>query len=251
MQGEAKTMSASISQFAAKGRVIVRTAALLGLLGFTAACETMNKADRWIEKQVAVPDHQLPKEQTDIAVRQAETSATVVFAPGTAALSRDQRILLSRFIAGSGAGRGDRAVIIVSPAAGRGLTERRAQTIAAMLRRRGLNVARTYAPVEPDGARVSISRLVAVPPNCPHWDNLMVRRMVDEFDYKFGCLDAASLATTVHRPHDLVQARPHGPSDGPTLDKGLQNLREGKYDPAVTATGTGSPQSGQSGQQGK
>ena len=37
------------------------------------------------------------------------------------------------------------------------------------------------------------------------------------------------------------------PSDAQTLDKGLQNLREGKYDPPVTPIGTGSPQTGQTG----
>jgi len=240
-------MSGSISQFAAQGRAIARAAALLGILGLTAACESIDKADRWVEQQWIVQDRQHAKQNTDIAVRQAETSATVVFAPGTVALSRDQRILLYRFIAGSGAGRGDRAIVIISPAAGRGLTERRAQTITAMLRRQGVNVVRTFAPVEPDGARVSISRLVAVPPNCPEWDNLMVRRMVDENNHRFGCFDAASLATSVHRPHDLVQGRPHGPSDAQTLDKGLQNLREGKYDPPITSAGTGSPQAGQQG----
>jgi pilus biogenesis lipoprotein CpaD len=245
MQGEAKNMSGSISHFGA--RRIARAAALLGVLALAAGCESIDRADRWVEKQWIVGDHQLPKAQTDIAVRQAETSATVVFAPGTAALSRDQRILLHRFIAGSGAGRGDRAIVMISPAMGRGLTERRAQTVAAALRRRGLNVVRTYAPGEPDAARISISRLVAVPPNCPQWDDLMNRRTVDEYNPKLGCLDAASLATSVHRPHDLVQGRPHGPSDAQTLDKGLQNLREGKYDPPVAPTGTGSPQSGQQG----
>jgi pilus biogenesis lipoprotein CpaD len=235
----------SISQWGA--RPIARAVLLLGVLALAAGCESIEKADRWVDKQWTGHDHQLPKEQTDIAVRQAETSATVVFAPGTAALSRDQRILFHRFIAGSGAGRGDRALVVISPAPGRGLTERRAQTIAAALRRHGLNVTRTFAPGEPDAARVSISRLVAVAPNCPQWDDLMKRRMVEEYKPKLGCLDASSLATTIHRPHDLVQGRPHGPSDAPTLDKGLQNLREGKYDPPVTSTGTGSPQSGQQG----
>jgi pilus biogenesis lipoprotein CpaD len=228
-------------------RAILRASLLLGVLALAAGCETVDRADRWVEKQWIVSDHQLPKEQTDISVRQAETSATVAFAPRTAALSRDQRDLLYRFVAGSGAGRGDRALIAISPAMGRGLAERRAQTIAAVLRRRGLNVVRTYGPGDPDAALVSISRLVAVGPNCPQWNDLMTRRTVDEHNPKFGCFDAASLATSVHRPADLVQGRPTGPSDGPTLDRGLQQLREGKLDPPVAATGTGSPQSGQTG----
>ncbi len=228
---------------------IARAALLLGVLALGTGCTAMERADRWVEKQWVGSDHQLPKEKTDIAVRTAETSATVVFAPRTASLSRDQRDLLERFAAGSGASRGDRALIIASPAGGRGLAERRVQAIAAVLHRRGLRVVRSYGPGAPDAALVSISRLVAVPPNCPQWDDLMQRRMVDEYKPKLGCLDAASLAVTVHRPGDLVQGRPSGPSDAQTLDRGLQQLREGKLDPPVTAAGTGSPQSGASGGQ--
>ncbi len=226
---------------------IGRTALLLSVLALATACETMDRADRWVEKNWVAGDHQLPKEQTDIAVRQAQTSATVAFAPRSAALSRDQRDLLARFVAGSGATRGDRAQIAVSPASGRVLADRRAHAIAAYLRSRGVHAVRGYGPGDPDAALVTISRLVAVPPNCPQWDDLMKRRTVDEYRPRFGCLDAASLATTIHRPHDLVQGRPTGPSDGPTLDKGLQNLREGKYDPPVTPVSTGSPQSPTSG----
>lgn len=240
-------MNANSKTIGASRRVIARTAMLAGVLALAAGCETMDRADRWVESKWIAGDHQLPKEQTDIAVRQAQANATVVFAPRSATLSRDQRELLTRFVAGSGASRGDRAQIALSPAAGRVLADRRAQSIAAYLRRRGLDVVRSYGPGDPDAALVSISRLVAVPPNCPQWDNLMKRRMVDEYRPKFGCLDAASLATSVHRPHDLVQGRPTGPSDSATLDKGLQNLREGKYDPPVTPISTGSPQSGSQG----
>ncbi len=240
-------MNANSKTSGAARRIFGRTMVLAGVLVLAAGCESIDRADRWVENQWIVQDHQLPKVQTDIAVRQAQTSATVVFAPRSAALSRDQRELLSRFVAGSGAARGDRAQIALSPAAGRVLAERRAQSIAVYLRRRGLNVARSYGPGDPDAALVLISRLVAVPPNCPQWDDLMKRRTVEEYRPKFGCLDAASLATTVHRPHDLVQGRATGPSDAQTLDKGLQNLREGKYDPPVAPISTGSPQSGTAG----
>lgn len=240
-------MKSNNKSIGAAPQTIGRTALLLGVLALAAGCETVDRADRWVEEQWVVKDHQLPKAQTDIAVRQAETSATVVFAPRSAALSRDQRDLLARFVSGSGAERGDRALIAMSPAAGRGLAERRARSISAHLRRYGLDVVRSYGPGAPDAALVSISRLVAVPPNCPQWDDVMKRRTVNEYRVQFGCLDAASLATTVHRPHDLVQGRATGPSDAQTLDKGLQNLREGKYDPPVTPITTGSPQSGQTG----
>jgi pilus biogenesis lipoprotein CpaD len=243
-------MTGSTNHFATPRRTLARATLLLGVLALAAGCETIDRADRWVERQWVVGDHQLPKARTDIAVRQAEASATVVFAPRVGALSHDQRDLLNRFVANSGAHRGDRALIAMSPAGGRGLAERRVQSIAAVLHRRGLRVVRSFGPGAPDAALVSISRLVAVPPDCSQWDDLMVRRMVDEIKPKFGCLDASSLATTIHRPEDLVQGRPSGPSDGPTVDRGLQQLREGKLDPAITGTGTGSPQSGQTGQTG-
>lgn len=239
-------MSGSNNEVAAR-RDIARVVLLFGIIASVAGCETIDRAERWVETQWTVADHQLPKVRTDIAVRAEATSARVVFAPRAAALSRSQRELLNRFVAGSGAHRGDRALIVTSPAGGRILAERRVRAIAALLHQRGLRVTRSFGPGDPDGALVSITRLVAVPPDCPQWDDLMRRRMVDEYKPMFGCLDASSLATTVHRPEDLVQGRRSGPSDAQTLDRGLQNLREGKFDPPVTSVGTGSPQSGQQG----
>jgi pilus biogenesis lipoprotein CpaD len=240
-------MHGIIERTAAARRFIAGAALLLGVVAAGSGCETVDRADRWVEKQWTVADHQLPKQSTDISVRAETTSATIAFAPRAAALSRHQRELLSRFVAGSGALRGDGASIATSRAGGRALAERRAQAIAAVLHRSGLRVARSFTSGDPDGVLVSITRLVAVPPNCPQWDDLMRRRFVDEYKPMFGCLDAASLATTVHRPEDLVQGRRQGPSDAQILDKGLQNLRDGKFDPPVTSTGTGSPQSGQPG----
>jgi pilus biogenesis lipoprotein CpaD len=240
-------MTGSTIKIATASRVLARATLLMGVLALAAACETIERADRWIDEQVAVSDHQLPKERTDIAVRQAEISATVIFAPNVGTLSHQQRDLLTRIVANSGARPGDRALIAVSTAGSRGLAERRVQSIAAVLHRRGLRVVRSFGPGAPDAALVSISRLVAVPPDCPQWDDIMVRRRVEEYKPKFGCIDAASLATTVHRPADLIQGRPRGPSDALTLDRGVQQLRDGKLDPPIAPVGTGSPQSGQTG----
>jgi pilus biogenesis lipoprotein CpaD len=241
-------MTGSTKIFATPRRALARGPLLLAVLALGAGCQSIESADRWVDRQWVVGDHQLPKARTDIAVRQAETAATVVFAPGAGTLSADQRDLLHRFVANSGANRGDRALIAISPAGGRGMAERRVQSIASVLHSRGLRVVRSFGPGAPDAALVSLSRLVAVPPDCPQWDDFMVRRMVDEYRPRLGCIDASSLAVTVHRPGDLVQGRPSGPSDGATLDRGLQQLRDGKLDPPVTSTGTGSPQSGTAGQ---
>ena len=71
----------------------------------------------------------------------------------------------------------------------------------------------------------------------------MKRNLVNENKPSFGCLNASSLAASVHQPQDIIAGRRSGPSDGPTLDRGVQLLREGKFDPPVTPVGTGSPQS--------
>ena len=86
---------------------------------------------------------------------------------------------------------------------------------------------------------------------CAQWEDLMKRSVVDEYKPKLGCLTSSSLATSVHRPLDLVQGRPSGPSDGAVVGSGIQALRDGKFDPPFAPSGTGSPQSGQQGQQGQ
>ena len=131
----------------------------------------------------------------------------------------------------------------LGPAPSRVLAERRAQAVAAQLRRYGLQVARTEGPGAPDTATITVTRVVALAPDCPEWNELVKRNVVNESKPSFGCLNASSLAATVHQPQDLVAGRRHGPSDGPTLDRGLQQLREGRFDPPVTPISTGSPQS--------
>jgi pilus assembly protein CpaD len=172
-------------------------------------------------------------------VRRDEISNGVSFAPRSAALPYDQRIALFRFVANSGAGRGDRAVIAVSQEGGRALAERRVATVASILHRRGIAVTRTFTPGPPNVATVTLSRVVAVAPDCPEWERLMKEGTVNEYKPKVGCWTASSLAASVHNPRDLVSGRPLGPSDGPTLNRGLQLLREGKFDPKIDPEGTG------------
>jgi pilus biogenesis lipoprotein CpaD len=193
----------------------------------------------------------LPPEKLAIAVRRDDVSASVAYAPRAAALSAFERDQLARFVARSGAAGGDRAVIALSPAGGRALAERRVQLLARDLHRHGLSVARSFGPGEPNAATITITRMVAVAPDCPQWQDLMQRSQVDEYQPKLGCITASSLATSVHRPMDLVSGRPTGPSDGVVIANGIDALRAGKFDPPVTATGTGSPQAGQTGQQGQ
>jgi type IV pilus biogenesis protein CpaD/CtpE len=75
----------------------------------------------------------------------------------------------------------------------------------------------------------------------------MKRNEVSELKPRFGCLNAGTLAASVHRPRDLVQPRPGGPSDAQTLDRGLQQLREGKFDAKPEPEGAGTRSSGSSG----
>jgi pilus biogenesis lipoprotein CpaD len=209
------------------------------------SAEKWEKADRWLEKQWTVGERTYPPERLKIGVRRAETAEHIAFAPGAAVLSPEQRDALVRFIARSGAGTGDDALVSISAAGGRALAERRAASIASFLHRQGLRVTRSFEPHPlPHGATVTLSRLVATAPNCPEWDRLMRTNTLEEHKPRFGCINAASLAASVHRPMDLVSGRPTGPSDGPTLDSGLQKLREGKLDAKPESEGSGTKSSG-------
>jgi pilus biogenesis lipoprotein CpaD len=240
-----KIMNGETNDRAAARRGLARAALLLSALAVTAGCQSIERADRFIERNWVVESHTLPPERVAVTVTRTEISGGVTFAPRSAALTPDQRDALARFVARSGASQGDRAVVALSPAGNRALAERRVQALARELHRHGLRVARSFGPGEPNAAVVTISRLVAVPPDCPQWNDLIKRSDVDEYKPTFGCLTASSLAATVHRPQDLVSGRPSGPSDGPTLDRGLQLLREGKFDPSINPVGTGTSLSGQ------
>jgi len=244
-------MNANIRKNAVACRKAAGAALLLGLAGLAAGCESMEKADRFLDRHWATPSHMLPPERVAIAVRRDDISTTVSYAPRSAALTAFDRDQIARFVARSGAARGDRAVIALSPANGRGLAERRVSLLARDLHRHGLSVVRSFGPGEPNVATVTITRLVAVAPDCPQWEDLMKRSVVDEYKPKMGCYTASSLATSVHRPMDLVSGRPSGPSDGVVAASGIQLLRDGKFDPPISGAGTGSPQSGQTGQQAK
>jgi pilus biogenesis lipoprotein CpaD len=243
-KGMQKTMTGEINSRKRARLAAVRAALLLGTLALAAGCETIERADRFVDRHWQVESNTLPPDRVAVAVRRSQASISLAFAPRSAALGRDQRDALARFVAQSGAIRGDQSVIAMSPAGGRALAERRVQAIARELHRRGLRVARSFGPGEPDLAVVTLSRLVAIPPDCPQWQELIKNSTADEYKPKFGCITASSLAATVHRPQDLIQGRPSGRSDGPVMERGIQQLREGKFDPPVTAAGTGSPQSG-------
>ena len=232
-----------------------RTMRRLGVVGVpliaaalgASACSSpeIQRSEFWVEKQWTVESKQYPAERLAMRVRRDGISGSVSFAPRSAALAYDERIALFRFVANSGAGRGDRALIALSPEGGRALAERRVATIAAIFHRRGIAVSRGFTPGPPNVATVTLSRVVAVAPDCPEWERLLKEGTVNEYKPKSGCWNASSLAASVHNPRDLVSGRPLGPSDGRTLDRGLQLLRDGKFDPKIDPEGTGTKSSGE------
>jgi pilus biogenesis lipoprotein CpaD len=219
----------------------------LGLLALAGGCQSMEHADHWIDKQMDVPTSVASAEKTATIVRRDTIRQAIGFAPRSAALDGAEHDMLARFISRSGAVQGDTATITLSPAGGRALALRRAAAIARALHRNGLSVARSFQPGDPDVAVVAITRVVAIPPKCPPWRDAVEKGRVDESYPELGCMTAASLATSVARPQDLVSGRPSGPSDAATLDRGLQSLREGKFDTTYSASGTGTSLSGTTG----
>jgi pilus assembly protein CpaD len=209
------------------------------LIGAALGASACSSAEFWVEQQWTVESKQYPPEQLAMRVRRDEISSSVTFSPRSAALTYDQRIALYRFVANSGAGRGDRALIAVSPEGGQALAARRAATLASVLHRRGIAVDRRFQAGAPHQATITLSRVIALAPDCPEWERLLKQSTVNEYKPRLGCWNASSLAASVHNPRDLVSGRPLGPSDGPTLDRGTQLLREGKFDPKIDPEGTG------------
>ena len=77
-------------------------------------------------------------------------------------------------------------------------------------------------------------------------DSVEVRRLAARTLENMGTArDLLQRPFTPLTPPPVKQGRgaTEEPSDGPTLDRGVQLLREGKFDPPVTPVGTGSPQS--------
>ncbi len=228
-------------------RVLVTSALALAAGGCSMSemSADIDKADRWVEKQWIVDSKMYSPERLAIGSRTAEVSRQVAFAPRSAALSPDQRDGIVAMIVRNGAGRGDSATIGVSAAEGRGLAERRAAAIASVLHAHGLRVLRSLGPeASPGVATVTVTRVVATGPDCPEWDRLMKQSVVDEYKPRLGCLTAASLAASVHRPRDLDHGRVPGNSDAQVLDKGLQSFREGKFDAKPDPVGAGTTNSG-------
>ena len=93
---------------------------------------------------------------------------------------------------------------------------------------------RHWAQVTPEGFRFALKE-----PRSITNERLLKEGTVNEYKPKIGCWSASSLAASVHNPRDLISGRPLGPSDGPTLNRGLQLLREGKFDPKIEPEGTG------------
>ncbi len=222
-------------------RVRLAMAALIAVAFTAAGCADTPEGERLehaTDRVLTVPSRVYPPERTAIAVREAQIRAAVHFRPGAAALTPDDRTTLSAFVARSGAGHGDTAIVAV---AGGPLAARRVAAIASVLQRHQLAVQRSFAgdPAAPHTAVVTLTRVVAVAPDCPDWQIMMRTMATDPFRPHFGCLHASALAASVHRPQDLVGGRALGSASGVVMDRGVQEMRGGKFDIPVTHVGVG------------
>jgi type IV pilus biogenesis protein CpaD/CtpE len=175
-----------------------------------------------------------PVDATRIPVTVQNVAETVGFVARSAALGPGQRAALDRFVQRHGLSGGVVAVAVVVDGgpSGVNLAQRRAAAVATHLASRGVSASTAVvAEGAPGTATVSTQRAVAGMPNCPEWRELMDKGDVDVFSYRLGCLNASSLAATVHRPADLVSGRPLANAKGGDFDRGHGDYRDGKSDP--------------------
>jgi type IV pilus biogenesis protein CpaD/CtpE len=171
---------------------------------------------------------------TRIPVSVQGAAETVGFVARSAALGPGQRAALDRFVQRHGLSGGLVTVAVVADGgpSGVALAQRRGAAVAAHLASRGVSASTAVvAEGAPGTAIVSTRRAVAGMPNCPEWRELMDKGDVDVFSYRLGCLNASSLAATVHRPADLVSGRPLANAKGGEFDRSHGEFRDGKSDP--------------------
>jgi pilus assembly protein CpaD len=124
------------------------------------------------------------------------------------------------------------------------LGRRRAEILAAELRRRGLSPVVRQAKADGGSILVTVNRYVVTPPACGDW----MRPSQPDYDNRtaanFGCATTANLGLMVAAPGDLVQGRAAPRADGDASVLAIQRYRTGKMralpdsDMATTTSGT-------------
>lgn len=162
------------------------------------------------------------------------------FAPGTYKLTDDERVRFGQFLAEFDLRRPAHVYVSGrSKAAPSTLAEKRAATVAALLRAHGVTP-RLDPPKAPEGTHLSstpsdsndvvvlIGYFDVMTPGCPDWRKPTNADYTNMPSSNFGCANAMNLAAMVADPRDLVRGEDEGLADGRRAAKAVNEYWAGK-----------------------
>jgi pilus assembly protein CpaD len=154
------------------------------------------------------------------------------FDPGSDAISPDNEVALSNFLAQSYISNGGAVDLSVPlPQAGESrLLGGRISAVEKTLARRGIVVNSVLASQDgtPNSLTVLGSATTVHLPPCPGYTTATHLDSEHEGVSNFGCSNTTNLDLMVANPPDLVQGRPIPPADAQAAILGLQRYRDGK-----------------------
>lgn len=143
---------------------------------------------------------------------------------------------LEAFLDRNEIGYGDRIYVVASGGTPNPIATRRAETIALLLRREGLEPmvlpsAEWAGSPSPNAVRVLVHRFVVRTPGCPDWRKPAKADYANTVSSNFGCATAVNLGLMVADPRELVEGHPEGPADGTREAAAVKRYRDGKITP--------------------
>lgn len=162
------------------------------------------------------------------------------FAPGTRWLAPGERARLDAFLANFDFRRPTQ-VYVQSSGGGipSRLAEQRAETLASVLRARGVQtqdeplerspgVRREPLPLDAQSAILQVAFYDITTAGCADWRKPTISDFSNTASSNFGCASQRNLALMVADPRDLQRGRDAGPADGARMGLAVKKYREGQ-----------------------
>ncbi len=161
----------------------------------------------------------------------------VVFATASAAPPASEYRAIDQFLGEIGIRASDDARVgVADDGTGPGLAERRASSLIAYLKTRGLDAVRGDAQ---GGATITVTRYVVTTPDCPDFSKASVTDFTNLPSSNFGCATAVNLSLMVADPADLHHGRDLGGADGVRMAAAVYGYRTGALPPLTSEDDTG------------
>jgi pilus assembly protein CpaD len=184
-------------------------AALLAVSALT-GCESLLEAERTLPG---------PPPAKEAKANPTQFGHDVTFDDDATLLLTPERDRLDAFLGRLEADRTDRVFLASAAGADPAIAERRQQTVAAYLMKKGLRV---YPMLTDFGAggppanavRVLVRRYVVTLPPCPDFTKYPGHTFDNQVHSNWGCATATNLGMMIANPADLAEGRSLGPADG-------------------------------------